>query len=282
MVQTLRVPVHKLRISDFKKFEHVALIDTQPAFGNNSFPTNRRATLVIDQHPSVTKPEADLAVVDTECGATSTILAECLLVLAKEIPVRLATALAYGILSDTLNLYRCRNKEVVETYLQILYQSDLKALARIQHPVRSRKFFSTLSKGIQNAMVRRGLIVSHLGMVESPDLVAQVADFLLTYRGASWSFCTGRYRGRMHASLRTIRPNVEAGEILRDVFEKRGQAGGHDTVAGGSFRVGEGVEESVWLAIEEKLLARLRQRLRIPSKGEFYYPFRGMETKPNG
>ena len=274
MVQILRMPVHKLRPKDFKRYRCVALIDTQPAFENNSFPKNRKASLVIDQHPSDKKPHADFSVVNTECGATSVILAQCLLLSKIEIPVKIATSLAYGILSDTLSLYRSHHPEVVQTYLDILSRSDLKVLGRIQNPPRSRQFFTTLSKGILRARVIHGLVFSHLGVVQNPDLVAQVADFLLTYKGMNWSLCTGRFKGRLHLSLRSSKANAQAGEVLRDVMIKRGQAGGHDLIAGGSLKLGGNASNRTWRKMERFMIERLLKRLRIPAKKEFYYPFR--------
>lgn len=280
MVQILKIPAHRLQSSDFKKYQHIAMMDTQPFFENNPFPKNRRAALVVDQHPFVKKPAADLAIIDPECGATSVILAQVLIQAKMEIPGPVATALAYGILSDTMNLYRARRMDVVETYLEILSHCDLRALARIQNPVRSKKFFSTLSKAIQNAASKRGLMAAHLGPVESPDLVSQITDFLLTYKGVRKVICTGRYKGKLHVSLRIAKPGVDASEMLRDVFIHPGKAGGHDNIAGGSFEVGPrrkgplALDDPAWDSAEEELIQRLLKRLRLPAKGEFYYPFR--------
>lgn len=274
MVHLLKIPIHKVKPADFRKYQHTALLDTQPGFENNSLPKDKRATIVIDQHAFVKKPAADLVVVDTECAATCVILAQALLLSKIQIPVRIATALAYGIISDTLNLYRADKSNAVETYLKILPHCDLRALALIQNPWRSRKFFVTVGKGIQEAMVRRKLIVTHLGHVENPDLVSQVADFLLTYRHVKWSFCTGRYNHKLYASLRTETPNVETGEMLRDIFINRGDAGGRGPIAGGSFRVGRNLADDIWKAIERGLTVRLLKRLRIPQRGNFVHPFR--------
>ncbi len=279
MVTILKMPVYKLKSTDLKKYEHIALLDTQPGFKNNSLPANRKATIIIDQHPFVTKPTANFMIVDPECGATCVILAQALLLRKKEIPARIATALAYGILSDTLHLYRANRADVVQTYLDILPYCDMRALARIQNPSRSRKFFVTLGKGIGEALVRRGIIISHLETVESPDLVSQVADFLLTYKGRHWSFCTGRYKGKLYVSLRSNLPNVEAGEVLRDVFENKGEAGGWGGIGGGSFEVGKDASEDAYCKARLDLTERLLKRLRIPIKGEFYTPFREKNGK---
>ena len=120
----------------------------------------------------------------------------------------------------------------------------------------------------------RGLIVSHLGEVEHPDLVSEIADFLLAYRGMERSLCTGRYKDKLHVSLRSNRPTDDTPEILRDIFDDRKEAGGHDMVAGGSFHVrGRDKDDTRWQEAESMLVQRLLKRLRIPSKTEFYAPF---------
>ncbi len=273
MVKLLRIPAHPLHKTDFKRYKQVALVDTQPAFRNNPFPRQRRAALVIDQHASLEPPNAELTLVDPGCGATCVIVAQALLLAAVEIPGRLATALAYGILSDTLDLYRATRPDVVETYLSVLHHSDMRALARIQNPPRSRSYFVTLSRCVREAVMRQRLIVSHLGAVNVPEMVAQMAEHLLTYDRASWAFCTGRYKGRLHLSLRTSRPDAQAGEVLRDIVDNPKNAGGHRAIAGGSFLVGTNKPDDLWRHQEQTLQSRLVKRLRLSRRTEFRKAF---------
>jgi nanoRNase/pAp phosphatase (c-di-AMP/oligoRNAs hydrolase) len=273
MVRTLRIRVHRFQPAMLKRFPNVALVDTQPGFQNNPFPAHRKAALVLDQHPSDRPPDADLAIVDPECGATCVLVAQALLQSGVDIPARVATALAYGILTDTLDLYRARRPDVAQTYLEVLHHADMRALARIQNPVRPRKFFSVLGRGIRDAVQYRRLIITHLGLVDTPDRISQVVEFLLTYRRAHWCFATGRYKGRLHASLRTVRQDVQAGELLRDVFDRRSEAGGHGAIAGGSCRIGPEAPEEVWQVREQMLQLRLLKRLRVPVKVEPRKPF---------
>jgi nanoRNase/pAp phosphatase (c-di-AMP/oligoRNAs hydrolase) len=229
--------------------------------------------MVIDQHASTVQPDADLVLVDTGCGATCVILAQALLRQDVEIPMRVATALAYGILSDTLNLYRAERPDIARTYLNILHRADMRALARIQNPVRSKSFFVALGRSVREAIICGRLIVAHLRGIESPDLVSQMAEFLLTYKQARWSLCTGRYKGRLHVSLRSAKQDGNADEVLRDVFVTREQAGGHGAIAGGSCRVGANAPEEVWHEQEQTLQERLMNRLRISIKGRACKPF---------
>ncbi len=274
MMDLLKIPAHPLKVSYFKKYRFVALVDTQPAFENNSFPKDQRATLVIDQHRSMEKPNADLALIDPKCGATCVILADALMACGLEIPERLATAIAYGILSETQDLHRGTTGRVIRTYLRVLPRTDMRAMARMQNPLQSRNFFMTVSKGIDHAKIYQHLIVSHLGKVENADLVAQIADFLTTYRGIHWALCTGRFEGKLHFSLRTNRLKAEAAHILRYVLKQSGRAGGHGTIAGGSLEIGESAPEKKWRLIENAFSRRLLQRLRFPKEARFKYAFR--------
>lgn len=273
MVRTLRIRLHRFQPALLQRFPNLAVVDTQPGFSNNPFPPNRKAALVLDQHPSDAPPDAGLAVVDPGCGATCVLVARSLLQSGVGIPARVATALAYGILTDTLDLYRARRPDVAQTYLEVLHHADMRALARIQNPERPRKFFSLLGRGIRESVQYRRLLVTHLGGVDTPDRISQVAEFLLTYRGAQWCFVTGRYKGRLHTSLRTVRQDVQAGELLRDVFGQRNQAGGHGPIAGGSCRVGTEAPEEKWTERERLLTERLTGRLRIPARLEPRKPF---------
>jgi nanoRNase/pAp phosphatase (c-di-AMP/oligoRNAs hydrolase) len=273
MMKLLKLPAHRLRDGELKKAKHVALVDTQPRFENNPFPAGRRATIVIDQHRTDEAVAADLAIVDPTCGATCVIVAQALLLQRSEIPSPLATALAYGIISDTLDLYRVERDDVVQTYLRILRRADMRALAQIQNPQRSRHFFTILSRGLQAAAVYRRVIVAHLGAVSSPEDVAHVADFLLTYDRADWSFCTGRLRGSLCLSLRSEVPGAQAGEVLRRVVDDRDDAGGHGGVAGGRVSLrGHDVEDE-WKQLERNLQERLAHELGLPGRADFRRAF---------
>jgi len=273
MVRLLKIPIHKYQPVLLRRHASVALVDTQPAFENNPFPANRRATLVIDQHGGGAAPLADLALVDPDCGASCVLVARALLEKGIELSQRLATSFAYGILTDTFEFYRNQRADVVRTYLDVLPRCDMRKLARVQNPIRPRQFFSTLGKGIREASMYRHTLVAHLGAVDTPDRVAQVAEFLLVYRRVRWCMVTGRHKGRLHASLRTTRLDAKAGEVLRDAFMDPRQAGGHGAIAGGSCRVGREVAEEVWAAKEQALQDRLMRRLRIPARVEARRPF---------
>jgi len=273
MIRSLKLPIHRLKGVDLKKYKSVALVDTQPAFRNNSFPSNRRATIVIDQHKSDIKPNVDCFVYDADCGATSVIVAQALLLAKIKIPTDVSTALAYGIITDTQNFFRSHRKDIVKTYMSILPNCNFRTLAKIQNPRLSKYFFTTIARGINRAKILRGVIVSHLGHIEDPDSVSQVADLLVTFKNAQWSLCTGRYKETLRISLRGTEKNTQAADILKDIVEREGEAGGHDTIAGGNVTVGKQSSEYAWRAAESRLVQKLCKRLNISKKLKSHNPF---------
>jgi nanoRNase/pAp phosphatase (c-di-AMP/oligoRNAs hydrolase) len=273
MVHFLDLPVHHLRQTEIKRYSNVALVDTQPDFDNNPFPSDRKATLIIDQHLQNSGPLADFTIIDTDCGATSVILTRAVLFLKGDVPERLATALAYGILTDTLGLYRVKRKDTVRAYLDILPFANMHILALIQTPVHDRNYFTTLGRAIHGAKMRSGLIVCHLGRVDNPDAVSQIAEFLLCYKNAEWAFTTGRFRNKLHASLRTKQKDYSAGRILRASFNNPEDAGGHDQIAGGSLQV-KGADEDKWKMEEQYLQRNIVKLLKLKKGTKFTYTFK--------
>ena len=273
MVRLLRIPVRPLRRkTDLRRFRSIALVDTQPGFGNNPFPKDAVATLVVDHHPAARANGALCRIIDPSAGATSVILAEALLKAGCSIPTDLATALVYGIVSETQDLSRETRDRDIKVYRKLFPLSDIRLLALIQNPQRPADFFRTLRGALDNAFMVGSLVGAHLGEVITPDLVSQTADFLLTCEGMRWAVCTGRYEGRLHVSLRATRPGVHAGHLLQKALGAKERAGGHWSMAGGSLVMKPSVKEAGWRRAERGLVRGLLRltgagrsdRLRLP------------------
>lgn len=272
MVESLDLPAHRLRPNDLN-CAHAALVDTQPPFKNNRFNPLRHPDLIVDHHPRHPRTGADLALIDPSVGATTTILAEALIESGLKVSRRLATAIIYGIGSETQNLGREAGPRDRAAYLAFLPQADMQALWRIANPPRPASFFQTLARGIRNAFVCRNVIGVHLHEIFSPDRVAQVADFLLTHEKMAWSVVTGRYHGRLYVSLRSRNLSVHAGRLLRSILGGGNRGGGHRMIAGGSVEVGHGVPEERWRALEERTVSAFLKRIGVSGQRR-HHPFR--------
>jgi nanoRNase/pAp phosphatase (c-di-AMP/oligoRNAs hydrolase) len=79
------------------------------------------------------------------------------------------------------------------------------------------------------------VVVSLLGDVQYPDMVAEVADFLLRLDGAEWSAAIGAFNGCLYCSIRTTDRDANAGDLLQGVLGAK-SAGGHDRSPAGASR----------------------------------------------
>ncbi|MDE2040267.1 MAG: DHH family phosphoesterase [Elusimicrobia bacterium] len=275
MAERLAIPAYPLRRGELAAAAHVALVDTQPPFRNNRFPALRRADLVIDHHPRHSGTQAETALIDESVGATTTMLAEALSLSGLKVPRRLATAIVYGIGSETQNLGREATERDLEAYKAFWPRASMRTLWRISYPKRSQDFFVDLARGIRNAFIVGPVIGVHMGALQTPDRVAQMADFLLTHEDARWSIVTGRFHGRLHVSLRAARPGARAGRLLKRLLGGGNRGGGHTMIAGGSLEVGEEASELQWHHAEEGVVSAFLQSQGAKDPSLRLYPFRG-------
>ena len=216
----------------------VALVDTQPRAGNNSLPGGRIATVVIDHHPERAESvAAEFADVRPEYGACCSILVEYLRAAKLEPDRRLATALFYGIQSETMDLGREVSEADVGASVYLYPRSDPQAISRIRHARVPRGLFKSIHDGLEHAWSAGGVVCVPLGRMDYPDLVAQLADWFLSVEGVDWVIAAGRHHDSLLLSLRSYDPDAHAGELVQDVVGDRGSAGGHGEMAGARIDV---------------------------------------------
>lgn len=266
MIRVLGLRMKPLVEEDFKEGTEFALVDMQPKTGNNSFPKNRKPLIVIDHHPLRKTTKADYLDIRTEYGATATILTEYLIASGLEIPSQLATALSYGISSETQDLGREAREKDIEAYLALFPLSNKKLLANIEHPKLSREHFITLNRALHHSMVYKNAIATTLGEISNPDFVPFTADFLLRLERMSWAICLGRYHGKIIISIRTTNTKGEAGRFLRRLVGKKGTAGGHGMIAGGQVPCGD-KEDEACTKIEDEIIQDFLKKLGYKDAG---------------
>jgi nanoRNase/pAp phosphatase (c-di-AMP/oligoRNAs hydrolase) len=245
-------PIWRVRI---QRYRHIALVDTQPKTGNNSLPPNAKPTVVIDHHPLRRATEARLVDVRPSYGAVATILTEYLQQSECRIPAPLATALFYGIHSETEALGREAGEADTKAYLSLFPLANKKRLAHIERPTLTRSYFNVLGRSLRNASTYKNVVVARLGAVEVPELVAEVADLLVRLERITWSLCIAWHGDRMVLSIRTSNVKATAGRLIRRLVGRRGRAGGHNMLAGG-WMDGTGLSEEQRAQLEEEVSNR--------------------------
>jgi len=236
MAKELQIPLTPLGIIDLKEYQVVCMLDTQPGTGNNSLPPGANVDVIIDHHPlREMSKECRWCDVRDDYGATTTILYEYLLVQDVYIGTKLATALFYAIKSETQDLGREASRPDKEAYLRLFPLTNKKLLYEITHPKLPIEYFLTINSALENARIYDKVLVANLQKIVFPEVVAEMADFLLRLEGIEAVLCIGHYNIEMILSIRTIRHDLNAGEIIKRLVAGLGTAGGHGMMAGGKI-----------------------------------------------
>lgn len=260
MVHVLGLDPEPLSTLDLSEMPAFAMVDTQPGTGNNSWIDEWPLIAVFDHHPLKFVPETvTFADVREHYGATATMMLEYLDAAELELPANLATALFYAIRSETLDLGREAGDADREAYFRLLEQADLVSVARIQRAPVPREYFSAFHQAIERAFIHDKVVMTDLRAVATPDIVAEIADFLLRLQGTEWSCCIGRHRNDLVVSLRTTDPFAHAGRFIRRIVAGLGTAGGHGTMAGGQVPVPDGGYDEMAETLIRRLLKALGQ-----------------------
>jgi nanoRNase/pAp phosphatase (c-di-AMP/oligoRNAs hydrolase) len=241
MVERLEIPLVPFHTIDRSGFGAAAMVDTQPGFGHTVTPPDVPLLAVVDHHvpPGGELPTVPFYDVRTEYGATSTLVYEYLRAIPLTIPIRIATALFCGVRFDTADLERNASAADARAYDELLPISDRRMLARIKNPNLPPEYFRELRRALGIARSHGGVVLAFLGKLSNPDMVSEVADLLLRYRGTKWTLAGGHHEGTYYVSLRIDAPGTDAYPMIRQILDGEGTFGGHGRIAGARIPVAD-------------------------------------------
>ncbi|MGQ9670997.1 DHH family phosphoesterase [Desulfosoma sp.] len=229
MVRLLKLPLVLLKEKNLEEFNRFFLVDGQPA--HNPFFQKISYSLVIDHHPVTALPEIPFLDIRPDYGATSTILTEYLIA-AKIKPSRtLATALIYGIKTDTRNFERQSREEDVRAFHYLYDKVYQGTLRKIEISDLSLKDLTYFCEAIKNKTVVKDRIYTHLPQVPSADTLVILADFLLKVHDISWSIVSSVVDNALVVIVRNDGYRKNAGRSVQNAFGAWGSAGGHRAAA---------------------------------------------------
>ena len=267
LVKYLNLNLLPIETVAFDRFDIMAMIDAQPGAGNQSLPAGRCPDIVIDHHPfrKVTR-QAAFTDVRRDYGSASTIMYEYLVHAGIEIDVPLATALLYGIRSDTQDLGREAIAPDIEAFERLYPMVNKRMLSAIQRGSVPRDYFNMLSLALRNARQYGPAMVTNLGRIDNADMISEVADLFLREEQTTWTLCMGFVNNRMVLSVRSCADNARAEQVMKRTIARRGTGGGHLSYAGGQIPLKKETK-----AEEAELARAIRQKflkvLGIPENG---------------
>lgn len=257
LVRYLGYPLRLLTEAEVSQSLPVALVDTQPGAGNNALPASSNVLAVFDHHPLREETFAVRFIdVRPNVGATSTIVTEYCQSLGVELPTSIATALFYGIKTDTMGLGRGAGQADVAAYFYLQSRVDVQALVKIERAQVPPEYFQGLVAALQSAYLYDNVLIAYIGEMQRPDLTAEMADLFLRLRGVDWVMCMGVYEDQMTLSMRT---NMEhgAGQLIQSIVGDLGSAGGHGSMSAGQIPLDGQNPEILSHRLKERVLKYL-------------------------
>ncbi len=263
LLNYLDLPLRSFDRFDPAEFDAVAMVDTQPGTGNNSLPSSVAPRIVIDHHPcrKLTRL-AEFTDIRRRYGATSTILYEYLRAAKQALSPPLATALLYGIRSDTQELGRESTQYDLEASLELYRLANIRMYHSIRQARVPTSYFRLISTALRTTRECGSALVSLPGEIETPDQIGEVAELLLRHEACSWALCIGWYGNRALLSLRTSVAGADAGQVMQRLVSRTGTGGGHRAMAGGQIPLPQDGDRR---RIEERLLQRVARITRQPA-----------------
>lgn len=242
LISYLKADIEELADDELAQADLVAVVDAQPGFWNGDAPV---AAVVIDHHPRRKDTTGTFVEVRSDVGATSTIVAEYLIEADIPIPKPVATALLYGLETDTDHLNRHTSAADIRVYEALHPRADHHFLDRLDKSRIPMPVLDWIAWGISHRVVVRDMMLIHFGSVPTPDIMVQVADLVLLTHGIWWVVCAGVYDGRLIAVFRGDGHHQDVGRRAAQAFTRLGSAGGHRTMGRAEIELGDhGTAES--------------------------------------
>ncbi|MEW5721609.1 MAG: DHH family phosphoesterase [Thermodesulfobacteriota bacterium] len=218
-------PYAEVKLEEFTK---LAMVDSQPH--HHQVLAGRRFDLVIDHHP-LGPQSAVFCDVRPDYGATAAIMTEYLRA-AKIAPSRkLATALFYGIKTDTSDFVRQGQIEDMRAFRWLFPRISQNMVSKIENAEITRSALKYFHRALDRVRIRKDTALIYLDRVDNPDTLVMIADFFMKVHDINRSIAAGLFKDHLVVIFRVVGPRKNAGRMATEALSEFGPAGGHRSMA---------------------------------------------------
>lgn len=240
---------------ELAKGRKLALVDSQP--DHHPLFKGREYGIIIDHHPlGDSCPDAAYRMIKPEYGATSTLLTEHLYNLGIRPGKLLATALQFGIKTDTASFERHFIDVDLRAYQYLGRFADHALLSRIARSEFHRAWLDVFALACTNMYALESGQYVFLDAVDNPDVLVGIADFFMRVYEIRWVAVAGLYAGTVVVVFRGDGVSRDVGRYATMLFGQIGSAGGHKAMARAEFPVeamqGTDPELFIWQRLTAK------------------------------
>ncbi|MFC1819909.1 bifunctional oligoribonuclease/PAP phosphatase NrnA [Thermodesulfobacteriota bacterium] len=229
MIKLLKINQKHIRKLDSSEITKWAIVDSQPS--HDELFNKYRFDIIIDHHPVNSESMGQFVDIKDDYGATSTILTEYLRSAGIKPSPRLATALFYGIKTDTDNFVRSSTPHDINAFRYLYQFVNINIIKKIESSEMSKKTLNSFQTAMEHLTFIKDIAYTHMGKVNNPDILVIIADFFLKMAEATWSAVSGIYGQKLIIIIRNAGFRLDAGKTVQRLFGSYGSAGGHKSAA---------------------------------------------------
>ena len=230
LIRLLKIEQKHIRQFHPGSFDKLAVVDSQPRH-HDEF-AGLPFDIILDHHPVDDSSRATFVDIREEYGANATIMTEYLKAAKIKPSPRLATALFYGIKTDTDNFARKSLPNDINAFQYLYRFANLNIIKKIESSEITRKTLDYFKAAIDGAAFIGDRAYIHMGAVKNPDILVLIADFFMKVAETTWSIVSGEYDEKVVVILRNAGFRGDAGKVARKLFGVLGgSAGGHPGAA---------------------------------------------------
>jgi nanoRNase/pAp phosphatase (c-di-AMP/oligoRNAs hydrolase) len=229
MIKLLNIKQQHIRKLNPARITKWVIVDSQPH--HNEALSKFHFDIIIDHHPPDTGSAASFVDIREDYGATATMMTEYLKAAKITPSPRLATALFYGIKTDTDNFVRASIPNDIDAFKYLYPYTNIHIVKMIESSEMTRKSLASFRTALENLVFFRDKAYIHMGKVNDPDILVILADFFLKLVESTWCIVSGVYGQKLIVIFRHAGFRLDAGKVAQKLFGEWGSAGGHRSAA---------------------------------------------------
>ena len=229
-IKLLKIKLQYIRSMKGRKIKKWAIVDSQPHHHDRF--KNHHFDIIIDHHRLGPLSKAPFVDIREDYGANATIMTEYLRTSKITPSPKLATALFYGIKTDTDNFVRESLPSDINAFRYLYRFTNMNIIKKIETSEISQKTLSDFRLAMERLVLIKDIAFISMEEVVNPDVLVIIADFFMKLVEANWSIVTGIYEEKLIVILRNAGFRGDAGKTAQKLFGPwGGLAGGHKSAA---------------------------------------------------
>jgi nanoRNase/pAp phosphatase (c-di-AMP/oligoRNAs hydrolase) len=229
MIKLLNIKQQHIRKLNPARINKWVIVDSQPH--HQEALSKFRFDIIIDHHPPSQGSVAAFVDIREDYGATATMMTEYLRAAKIKPSPRLATALFYGVKTDTDNFVRASIPNDIDAFRYLYPYTNIHIVKMIESSEMTKKTLTSFRAALENLVFFKDKACIHMGKVNDPDILVILADFFLKLVESTWCIVSGVYGQKLIVIFRNAGFRLDAGKVAQKLFGEWGPAGGHKSAA---------------------------------------------------